>query len=330
MTAHQDGRRRWGFGVAVLALAVAAGCSTASSDASDAARRALRPVPTTTTAAAPSATEDPDCKATGARASLAPSDEITGAVAEIRKRGQLIVGVDENTDRFAARDPGSGEIKGLEVDLVHEIAAAITGNSDNDNVVFKTVVTADKNRVVADGDVDLTASADSMSCERWSDVAFSTEYFTAQHKLMVPVGSDIVGVDDLAGRTVCVTAGSSSVKLLAKVAPDAHALEVPGRTDCLVALQDGTADAYLAHDTFLRGMRDQDPNMTILPDNLQDQHYGIAIGKKHPELVRFVNAVLQRMRDDGTLEDLYSKWLGNDAPPVPAPCYRDEGDPCLP
>jgi polar amino acid transport system substrate-binding protein len=315
-----------------IMVVLAAGCGSPSTKASDASQNALGAVPTTATTQAPVLVEDEACRGEPLKSfspsELYPPGEMPEGTTmwDIQKRGKLVVGVDENTDHFAARDPRSGEIKGLEVDLVRDIAEAITGSRDN--VKFRTVLTADKNKVVADNDVDLTASADSMSCKRWSQVAFSTEYFTAKHQLMVRSDSDIGGKDDLAGRTVCLTEGSSSVDLLEQIAPKAHKLAVAGRTDCLVALQEGDADAYLAHDTFLRAMTEQDRlNMKILPEVLQDQHYGIAIPKNHKDLVRFVNAVLERMRDSGRLEQLYQDALGDDHPPIPKADYRDEGAP---
>jgi polar amino acid transport system substrate-binding protein len=317
------------FSALVLALATAVGCGSPSSDASNASQDALGPVPTTTTAPPDKLVDDPACRDRPTE-SFMPSElyrpgempEDT-TMHEIQESDQLVVGVDENTDRFAARDPRGGEIKGLEVDLVRDIAEAITGSREK--VKFRTVLTADKNRVVADGKVDLTASAISMTCKRWSQVAFSTEYFTAAHKLMVRESSGINGVADLSDRTVCVTEGSSSVDLLEEVAPDARMLAVPGRTDCLVALQEGEADAYLAHDTFLRAMHEQDPlNTVILPEMISTQHYGIAIPKENTDLVRFVNAVLQQMRENERLEFLYDWWLGDDHPPIPDPDYRDE------
>ncbi len=269
-----------------LVVALAAGCGSPSTKASDASQDALGPIPTTATPATTTVAPDPQCD--DARRSFTPSELYSPdqmpentTMRDIQKRGKLVVGVDENTDHFAARDPRTGDIKGLEVELVKDIAEAITGSREN--IKFRTVLTADKNNVVADRTVDLTASADSMSCERWGQVSFSTEYYTAEHKLMIRATdeSEIAGIDDLAGRTVCVTEGSSSVGLLEEKAPKARMLEVPGRTDCLVALQEGDADAYLGHDTFLRAMWEQDPyNMKIVPDPIKTQHYGIAIPKK--------------------------------------------------
>ena len=317
-------RRAASLASVVIAVATLAGaCASQSGEAGRAALGALEPPSTTTTTRpATTTTTDPNCNDQNARDSL-PASELypldqmppDSVMAAIQQRGHLIVGIDENTPRLAARDR-NGEIRGFEVDLVRAIAAAITGSPDN--VVFKTVVTAEKNQVVADGTVDLTASADSINCERKALVDFSEEYYQAEHKLLVRSDSDIQGVADLAGHTVCVTAGSSSVKLLQEQAPRAKALEVPARTDCLLALQQGEADAYLGHDIFLRGMKDQDPLTRILPDSLKDQHYGIAISQEHPELVQFVNAVLERMRADGTMDRLTHCWLREDAPAVPA------------
>src|SRR5438477_10670679 len=98
-----------------------------------------------------------------------------------------------------------------------------------------------------------------MTCARWEQVAFSAEYLRAHQVLMVRKGSGITSKDQLAGRPVCVTAGSSSVALLAKEIPTARPVEVAARNDCLVAIQQGDADAYLGHDTFVRVMVEQDP-----------------------------------------------------------------------
>ena len=58
----------------------------------------------------------------------------------------------------------------------------------------------------------------------------------------------------------------------------------------------------------------------MLGESLHEQNYGIAMSKQDPELVAFVNAVLQEMRDDGRLAALYAKYLGPGYV-IPAPDY---------
>jgi polar amino acid transport system substrate-binding protein len=305
-------------------------CASVSSDAADASHRALAAraakASTTTTTVKPGCSDDRDALKSLAPLSPLPSPghmpDGSFMKATVQRRGRLIAGVDENTPHFSARDPITMKIDGLEVDIVRAIARAITGRSA---IQLKTVVTNEKLSAVTNGTVDLTVSAVSMNCARLGSVDFSTEYYTAQHKLLVRSDSSIRNIDETRGRRVCITAGSSSVKVLRREAPDAIPVLRDARTDCLAALQQGQADAYLSHDSILIGMQEQDATTKILPQRLNPQHYGIAISKEHPEFVRFVNAVLQRMRDDGELAFLYAKWLGPRPPAVPEPQYLGAG-----
>ena len=327
--------KRSALSAVVLAVIVAA-CGAPSDEVARMATGAVGTTSPTSTSTSTTTTTAPTgdvCTGDEALQSYAPSalhpfDQMPegSTMRRIQERGRLVVGVDENTPRLAARDPAFNAIDGFEIELVRHIALALFGNTDA--VTFKTVITAEKLQVVADGDVDLTASANSMSCERWNLVSFSTEYFTAEHKLMVRKDSGIESMADVAGHTVCVTVGSSSIALLETHAPDAMLHEVPARTDCLVALQQGVADAYFSHDTFLKGLYDQDPhNLTILPEAIQQQHYGIAIAHGREDLVRFVNALLQQLRDNGTLEEMADKWFGPLHLPIPEAAPPRDGGP---
>jgi polar amino acid transport system substrate-binding protein len=194
-------------------------CSSISGDAIDATHRAIDPTTTSTTTPATTTTVPPGCtNERDALESLRPDARLPtpGEMPEgsymrtIQNHRRLVAGVDENTLRFSARDPLTGGIDGLEVDIVREIARAITGRDDA--FQLKTLVTAQKVPFVEDGTVDLTVSAVSMTCARLGHAYFSTEYYRAEHKLLVRSDSRINDIGDLAGRKVCVTAGSSSVK----------------------------------------------------------------------------------------------------------------------
>jgi polar amino acid transport system substrate-binding protein len=101
-------------------------------------------------------------------------------------------------------------------------------------------------------------------------------------------------------------------------------------TDCLVALQEGTVDAISTDDTILYGLAAQDPYTNVIGPQFSHEPYGMAISQSHPEFVRFVNGVLDRMRADGTWTNIATKWLGPvlkplnlPIPPPPAGLYKD-------
>jgi polar amino acid transport system substrate-binding protein len=97
---------------------------------------------------------------------------------------------------------------------------------------------------------------------------------------------------------------------------------VTDQADCLVLMQQGQVDAISTDDTILAGMVAQDRNVGIVGRPFSDEPYGIGLPPDHPEMVRFVNAVLDQVRASGTWNDLYEEWLvdllpgGNIAPPA--------------
>ena len=340
-----SGRRK--LAAVLVGVLAAAGCrSSSSSDALDslAALGQTTPRPATTETVA--RTTPHVCKkATVTRSfrpevPLPPTDEMPrgSLMAKIHDRGRLKVGVDENTIGFAFRDTRTGDIHGFEVELAYQIARRIFGDRPPTQILELVPVTTDeKIRFAANGTVDLTISANSMSCNRWQEVDFSTEYYTAIQQFLVRGDSPIRRVEDLAGTTVCVTSGSTSAGILTgiDVTPPPRLHTADTRTDCLAALQEGEVDAYFGHDSFLYGMQVQDPTMTIrrgiLDEAATTSHYGIAMAPDHPEFVRFVNAVLEEVRADGTWDRLHDELeesfrkkgvkIPNAQPP--APSYLD-------
>jgi polar amino acid transport system substrate-binding protein len=90
-------------------------------------------------------------------------------------------------------------------------------------------------------------------------------------------------------------------------------------------LQLGEVDAVSTDDTILAGMKAQDPQTEIVGPSLHEEPYGVMINKNTPDLVRFVNAVLQRRAEDGRWRASYERWLKLLGPPPspPTPQYRD-------
>jgi polar amino acid transport system substrate-binding protein len=326
-------------GAAVAAALVMLGVAACSSPSDRALSHSIAPLgasPPTTAPATTSTTTPPPCVPTASLAPTTPSvpapeDFPAGSsMATIRAKNQLVVGVDEGTQNWGYRDPKTGQIDGLDVALLEAVAEAIFRDGNpRAHLEFKTLTTAERITAVADGKVDMVASLLTATCGRWQQVDFSTEYYEAHQALLVPLDSTIKTLDDLAGKTVCATRGSTSIGNIQSLVPTAKVYPVDARSQCLIALEDGTVDAITSDDTILASFQAQEnhtkrPVTTLITDpRFEAEPYAIAIKKHREDLVRFVNAVLAQMRNSGELQQLYDQWLGKNAPLAPpAPVYQ--------
>jgi polar amino acid transport system substrate-binding protein len=310
-------------------LAALAGCASTSDDAERAALTALAtPVAKTPATAAPSGPSDVRCGDPTAslrppRTLPAPGRMPAGSfMRRIQKRGRLIAGVDQNTLLFGYLRPSTGRIEGFEVDLLRRLAQALFG--DPNRIELRALTTAERLPAVESGAVDVVADAVTVTCERRRDVAFSTVYYQAAQRVLVPSSSRARGLAELGGRRVCATTGSTTLQRIERDPARPIPYPVARRTDCLVALQEGRVDAISSDDAILLGFRAQDPDTKIVGPRLAPEPYGMAIAKGHPEFVRFVNGVLDGMRTDGGWAAIHRRWLGRltPTPAPPRPHYR--------
>ena len=269
---------------------------------------------------------DKTANACNPTASLRPFDnpaDADAAVASIRARGRLIVGLDIGSNLFSFRDPITGEIVGFDVDIAGEVARDIFGNPSQ--VEYRILSSAERITALQKGEVDAVVKTMTITCERRKQVNFSTVYLDASQRILAPRDSSITKAADLSGKRVCVAKGTTSLQRIREIAPPPIVVEVVNWADCLVTLQQRQVDAVSTDDSILAGLVSQDPYLHIVGPNMDTQPYGIGVQLDNTGLVRFVNGTLERIRRDGTWNTLYRKWLTvlGPAPAPPNPRYVD-------
>jgi polar amino acid transport system substrate-binding protein len=243
----------------------------------------------------------------------------------IQRRGRLIVGVDQNSLGLGYFNPSRRRMEGFDVDLVREVARAIFGSSTH-HIRYEAISTAQRESVILSGEVDIVASAYSINCERRSVMRFSSTYHVAQQRLLVPRDSKVSSLDDrrhLHDKSVCVTKTSTSYTRLkrTRARTGVKPLGVDLRIDCLALLQEGVVAAITSDDAILLGFQRQDPQTKIVGPSLETERYGMAINMRRPGLVRFVNAVLLRLRRNGCADAMRSHWLTQKTVPARDDAY---------
>lgn len=317
------------LGIVVL-TGTLAGCGATSDHALKLTLSAL----STPIAKGPSASPSKVVKCNDATASLRPpatlpaSNELPARsfMAQIRKTGHLVAGVNAGAYKFGSLNPTTGNIDGFEIDLVDEVAKAIFGTAKG-HVRLVALTVPQRFTAVQQGKVDIVVDTITMTCYRRTLVDFSTVYYNAQQRLLVPSASGVKDIHALAHKRVCATTSSTPIDVMKAMPSDERPVPVgePQAIDCLVALQQGTGNiaAISTDSSILLGFKAQDPNTEIVGGSLGNVPYGMAISKAHPDFVRFVNGVLAELEHNGGWQQLQAKWLGQFHQPeaTPKPHY---------
>ena len=310
--------------LAVLFLTSA--CGTSAYDAT--------PLPAKTTPA-PSATAAPAAEGetcANPLASYAPTGPLPSpnalpagsTMARIKARGRLIAGVSADTLLLGSRNPITGAIEGFDIDMLKAVATAIFGSP---KLELRVISSAQRIPVLQNNSVDIVARNMTINCDRWNNIAFSTEYYQAGQKVMVPLNSTTQRLSDLSGKRVCAPAASTSLDALRQY-PDVVAVPADTHTGCLVLFQEGKVDAITGDDTVLAGLAAQDPYAKVTKAAaFTKEPYGLGMNKDAKDLVQFVNAVLEKMRTDGQWKASYDHWLAPDLGPAPTPPKAAYGRP---
>jgi polar amino acid transport system substrate-binding protein len=303
----------------VTAMLCASACSSAGAHVASAHRPTRAP-----TRAHSVATASPACDPTASLHPVGPAAVTPGSFVDtIKKRGILIAGVDLNNYHFGYFNPLDGQIEGFDIDLVRAVAAAIFGNP-NGRIRFVSVTNDQRIPALQSGRVDIVAHTMTMTCKRWLSVDFSSVYLEPADRILVDRNSTATSLKDFTrGQRVCAAQSSTPLAYLRSHAPWVTPAIVPSSLDCLVLLQEGKVAAISTDDVILAGFAAQDPETKIVGPALENEPYGLAISQQHPDFVRFVNAVLAKMRSDGQWAAIYRHWIGTPVPLPPPARYRD-------
>jgi putative glutamine transport system substrate-binding protein len=234
------------------------------------------------------------------------------SIENIKKRGKLVAGVKYDTYLFGYKDPSDKQIKGFEVDLMKAFAKKILG--DENKVEFKEVTSKTRIKLLDAGDIDVIAATMTVSEERKKQVDFSNIYFLAGQSLLVKNDSTIKSINDLKGRKVSTSKGSTSAKNMKKMAPEAILEEYENYADSLTALKSGKVEAVTTDDSILMGMQQQNPDLKLVGGQFTKEPYGIAVKKGNSELQKELNAFIKEIWDNGQYATLYKKWFKKEPP----------------
>lgn len=201
----------------------------------------------------------------------------------------------------------NGEYTGFDMELIGAVAAGLDLELAISDVGFDGLQSG---VVLAAGDCDLGASAMTITEEREQNLDFSEPYYDSLQSLLVPDGSEISSIEDLAGKSVGVQQGTTGKTYTEENAPeDAEIRSYPSDAELFPALMSGGIDAIL-QDLPVNINHTEDGDFTIVEEFETDESYGFAVKEEGSEaLLEAVNTQLAELREDGTYQEIYDKYF---------------------
>jgi polar amino acid transport system substrate-binding protein len=155
---------------------------------------------------------------------------------------------------------------------------------------------------------DIAASAMTITEDRAKALDFSDGYYDSEQSLLVPEGSDIASIDDLAGKKVGVQQGTTGKSYTEENAPEASIVSFPSDAEMFQAIKAGQVDALL-QDLPVNVNHERAGGFTVVEKYSTDELYGLAMKKGSTALVDAVNEQLTELRDSGDYQTLYDTYF---------------------
>ena len=222
------------------------------------------------------------------------------------EEGKLLVGTDTPFPPFEIGQPP--EISGYDIEVMDAIAKEVGVEVTYQDTGFDTIF-----RDVQQGLFDTAAAASTITPERQQQVNFTDPYYEAQQALLSPADTDVT-VDDLSGAIVGTQDGTTG-ETFANEETDAEEVRgFPEGPDAVAALQTGQVDFVIIDLPVAVDAVENSDNFYIAEEIPTNELYGFAVAKDNTALLDAMNQALEKIKQDGTLAELYKKYFKIEPP----------------
>ena len=205
---------------------------------------------------------------------------------------------------------------GLDIDLIHAVAAAmgmtvelIAFEGSDFNGIFDELA-ADR--------YDCVIAGTTVTPERQRRAAFAPPYLTSGQALAVDTERlrSVRSIDDLAGLIIGVQQGNTSQSIAEHLVAEgkAKAVRVYDYGSIRTALTDlttGGCDAFMKLAPVLTELVGPFVDVEVVQRNISKEDIAIAVALGDDATLQCITAAQAELEDDGTLQGIRRKWLGN-------------------
>ena len=204
----------------------------------------------------------------------------------------------------------NGGYEGIDVEIATLIAQKLGLELVVDDMEFGSVITS-----VQSGKADMAMAGLTVTEERMKNVDFTESYATGVQVIIVPEGSDIQTVDDLANdKMIGVQDGTTGYIYCSSPVEDGgygedHVTSYTNGAMAIEALKGGKVDAVVIDNEPAKAFVAVNDGLKILDTEYIVENYAIGISKDNPALRDAVNNALKELIADGSVQTIVDKYI---------------------
>ena len=244
-------------------------------------------------------------------------DRLTGTLKTVRDRGVLRLGHRENSFPFAFLTP-KGRPAGYSLDLcgavVEEVTAELGGRDIR--IEYRTVTPENRFDFLASGEIDLECGSTTSNLERRRRVAFSPTIFVTGTKLLVRRDGGFRSLDDLRGKTIAVTRGTTNEAAVEALSAKRNLgiafVRGGDHGESFRLFTSGAAEAFAADDVLLHAKIAETRTgrrYRVVGDFLSYDPYALMYRRDDPGFADVVERAFRRLAESREIVGIYGKWF---------------------
>jgi glutamate/aspartate transport system substrate-binding protein len=255
---------------------------------------------------------------------LASAQELTGTLKKIKETGEITIGYRESSIPFSYLDDKQQPV-GFAMDICYKIAEAVKKDLKLDKLDVKLMSVNPSTRIplMTNGTIDLECGSTTNNPERQKQIWYTNTHYLAASLYLTKTASHINSLEDLKGKTVVSTAGSTNIKQATEANAARHLdmtiIPTKDHADGFLMLETDRAAAWVNDDIIIASMvaMSKDPKIFKISEDALSlpEPYGVMLRKDDAAFKKVVDAATAALYTGPEIEALYAKWFLQPIPP---------------
>ncbi len=254
----------------------------------------------------------------------APAAAQEGTLKKIKDGGSITIGHRDASIPFSYYDDQQKPI-GFAMDLCAKIVDAVKADLKMPKLEVKYQLVTSANRIplIANGTVDMECGSTTNNIERQKQVSFTITHFLTASRYVTKKSSNIKSIDDLKGKTIVSTAGSTNIKQATDMNTaknmGMNIIPANGHPEAFQMVETGRAVAFVMDDIILSSLiaQSRTPGDYVISSDAFSlpEPYGIMMRKDDPAFKKVVDGAMTAIYKSGEVNKIYTKWFLQPTPP---------------